>query len=256
MRRLTAVLASAFLLACGSEPAGLDGGPQVAQSVQVVEGDGQTVSVTESTDTVSALVEGEAGPVEGDLTTWEVDGPSECGDWEATALESNASGEVHNVLHVGTVADTRADVDCIFRVVHSEQGAPAPLVGSVEVEVLPGAAVDTVPPGSTLGGEPPVEADPTWLLDQHDNPVPYRLVADSVVEPQSDSLGTPEARSLVMREAAANGDSAVVCARRDGDLVLPMLARIVRGSTQIVLETHGDSDPENDFGFVQREDCI
>lgn len=180
MHRLSTLVLALLLAACGSEPTSLDDGASIAQSVEVVEGDGQTVQVTETTDTVSALVEDDLGnALSGQLTSWGVDGPSECGNWEATSLESNASGLVSNVLHVGTVADTRTDVDCTFRVVHSEQGAPAPLVDSVEVVVDPGAVAvnDFAPPTFKEGAVPHGGMIPSerMLMDQHENPIPFTL---------------------------------------------------------------------------------
>lgn len=179
---LFALLVSIAITGCGSgtmEPGGDGDSGQVATSIEIVDGDGQTVQVNESSDTISAQVEAEQGPARDVLTTWEVDGPSGCGNWEATALETDTQGRAKNILHVGTIADTRTDVSCTFRIVHSEEGAPSSLVDSVEVTIEPGELWDwhwqepsdwneRVSPGDTIDLR-------TWVReaeDRHGNPIP------------------------------------------------------------------------------------
>lgn len=254
MRRLTAILCSLALIACGSESPVEPGDVGVAQSVEIIEGDGQTVQVTETTDTIRVVVRDDSDqPVPGDLVSYETDGPSECGNWETSTLSSDQSGEARNVIHAGTVADTRTDVSCTFRVVHSAQGAPEPLVDSARVEVLPGTAVDTVEAATLNAGPPPFTTPADWLVDQHGNPVPYRWVADSVVAASADSVGE-QGRTLEVAADGGPGDEAVACAH-DGSGGFLFPARVQVGDDEIrvtVTWDSGESGPtEPGFGPEQ-----
>lgn len=153
-RLVSGTLAWALIgvVGCGGSggPTSLDdGGPSVVQSVEVVENDSVTVQAAATSDTVTGVLRDAAGdPVAGGLSSWEVEGGSdaECGFWEATTLESDSSGRVRNTLHAGKVAWTATGPtpDCRYRVVHSSQGAPEPVLDSVVVRVEPG------PPGTLV----------------------------------------------------------------------------------------------------------
>lgn len=185
--RSALVLALAFTLACGSEPTALESdGPEAVESVDVVENDSLAVQAARVSDTVVAVLRDANGnPVSGEISSWEVNGEGGdiCGFWEASTLESNASGEVKNRLNAPTFAHTAfsSPPDCRYRVVHSREGAPEPVIDSVSVTVQPGPAVklsvDRVTEDGTRDefgddGDARARLDDVWQ-DTHGNPAYY-----------------------------------------------------------------------------------
>lgn len=151
------VLALTFALtACGSEPTALeDGGgpPGPVQSVEIVENDSLSVEILQTSDTVVAVLrDADGNPVEGDASSWEINGDgndSRCGFWESSTITSDADGRVTNVLHAGDIAWTSSEARnnpdaCRYRVVHSRDGAPEPVLDSVQVRIQPGPARNLV----------------------------------------------------------------------------------------------------------------
>lgn len=219
MRTRRALIALALALtACGSEPTALeDGGPQVVQSVEVVENDSLTVEAGATSDTVVAVLEDADGnPVDGGLSSWEVEGgdDTECGFWESGSVQSGSDGRVTNVLHAGEVAWTAsAQPDCRYRVVDASEGAPEPLRDSVQVTVEPGPLNNltvsrTVEDGTRdqFGDDGRALAQPREVWnDVHQNPYPYEAAVTSGPAHVVDDSTTLEWQRAIAADSLGTG---------------------------------------------------
>lgn len=209
--RAISVLALLLAFACGSETTGvtLD---QTPLSLSVTGGNGQADTVLQQLpdSVVLRVTDSDGNPVSGRLVSFEATGESDCGAWEASALETNANGRVFNMLTFGEDASTRPDFDCTWRAVQSVNGQPD-LLATIDLEALP-EQVDPTKLGFDVGKS---NADTlVWPLefgpkDQFGNPVDWRLEADSFLHVLGNTEGTEDARTLVA-DSAGTADVRVI----------------------------------------------
>lgn len=194
MRRLTALFCSLALLACGSEPSGLDDGgdPDVVAAISVEQGAEQSARAMRvmPDSVVGRATDDQGRAVEGRIVEFQLPAGPDAGSVDQQTLATNPQGRVFYELTAGPRAWTS-------RVAAGEDSAyTARLVASVDgrsdevVEftfaVQPGDPVELDLFFST--GDPPVlrpgdTVNPLDMLewparDQHGNPLPGSMIDD------------------------------------------------------------------------------
>lgn len=263
MRRLLAVMMASAVLAACSGPTGPDHeSPTGPLQMALVSGDGQQVAVTDTlpSDIVVSVTKGGV-PLTDQLVDWVVL-TDNCGSPFVTTTRTDADGTTGNRIVAGTRAWTRPEGPSICQMevryaLTDGDSVIARVDTTVGYLVEPGAPSDTVETGSAIVGvRAPGTFPAGWLADGYGNPVPWRFTVDSIFAVQGTNPDSADARTLAIRDAAANGDSAVVCAwGEDGGLIFPALGVVHDGGTDIRLEIHGDPDTSNAYGTVQAADC-
>ena len=207
MRRLTALLSILALAACGSEPTSLDdGGPTVVAAISVEQGARQSARPTRPMpdSVVARATDSQGRAVEGRIVEFQLPAGPEAGSVDQQTLATNAQGRVFYELRAGTRAWTSRppgeDSAYTARLVASVEGRSNE-VTEFTFAVQPGEPANTPSGDDRLvedgtfdqfgaDGEAEAPFNANFWIDEHENPVPYRIAitggtAAEVVTPEN-----------------------------------------------------------------------
>lgn len=220
---VAALLVAVLMAGCGGEVAQVtepgDDEPQIAADVVPVTGDGQEGAVTEFLDNAITVevVDSAGNPIEGVLVNFEVRTQGG-GQFDAGSLLTGSDGTVSNSWSLGERSTTRYDDSVhVAEVVVSDDGHPN-VADTVSAFADAGPHYEG-PKDRTQRGAGSWMPDPWALpmeaLDRYGNPLPTRILVDSVFVQDSvpEAYELYEGMLLIVDPNLADGEEkdAIVC---------------------------------------------